>query len=86
MKKKKRKYITVGPSGAEPTEEVMPAHIGGTVRIGDVVTRRPVTFDTKDGPLVRGRVVYIHPKSRFHVVEFGEGATAVRESFMGVQR
>ena len=45
-----------------------------------------MTFDTKDGPLVRGRVVYIHPKSRFHVVEFGEGATAVRESFMGVQR
>lgn len=86
MKKKKRKYITVGPGDASPVDAPEPVHTGGTVQIGDVVTRRPVTFDTRDGPLVRGRVVYIHPKGRFHVVEFGEGATAVRESFSGVRR
>lgn len=85
MKKKKRKYITVDSSNAGPAEEASAAYTGGIVQIGDVVTRRPVTFDTKDGQPARGRVVYIHPKGRFHVVEFGEGATAVRESFLGVQ-
>ena len=35
---------------------------------------------------MRGRVIYIHPKGRFHVVEFGEGQYAIRESFMGVDR
>lgn len=61
------------------------------VQVGDVVTRRPITFtdtakDSSEGPrLLHGTVVYVHPRGRFHVVEFGEGCKAVRESFAGVQ-
>ncbi len=57
-----------------------------TVRVGDTVTRCPVSFsDTEDkqsGPL-KGKVVYVHPEGRFHVVEFGSG---VREGFPGAAR
>lgn len=59
---------------------------GGCVRVGDTVQRRPISFsdsDAKNARLLRGTVVYIHPASRFHVVEFEKG---IRESFMGVQR
>lgn len=60
------------------------------VRVGDVVLRKPLTISPpadKDGARVlRGTVVWVHPKGRFHVVEFGERASAVRESFAGVER
>lgn len=62
------------------------------VQIGDIVTRRPITFtdtakDRNEGSrLLRGKVVYIHPKGRFHVVEFGDGSKTVRESFYGTRR
>lgn len=57
------------------------------LQVGDTVTRRP--YFAADGSSrakepVKGTVVYIHPKGRFHVVEFGEGKNAVRESFCGV--
>ncbi len=56
------------------------------VRVGDTVTRCPVSFsdtgDKQSGPL-KGKVVYVHPKGRFHVVEFGSG---VREGFPGAAR
>lgn len=55
-----------------------------TVRVGGIVTREPVTFLDKKRSM-RGRVVWIHPAGRFHVVEFGEGEHTVRECFMGVQ-
>ena len=56
------------------------------LKVGDTVQRRPISFsdsDAKNARLLRGTVVYIHPDSRFHVVEFEKG---IRESFMGVQR
>ena len=77
-----------------------------TVQIGDTVKRRPLTFsksidaETRK-PLLEGRVVYVHPKGRFHVVEFpiarrgaAPGLTAgvrgqrrgTRESFFGVEK
>ena len=62
-----------------------------TVRVGDAVIRTPETITEaeprthKHSPM-RGRVVYVHPLGRFHVVEFGEGARAVRESFAGAIR
>lgn len=61
----------------------------GRVQNGDIVTRRPITFadnDSKNAGFMPGRVVWIHPLGRFHVVEFGEGQQAVQESFMGVSR
>ena len=56
-----------------------------TVKIGDKVARRPVSFSDsaeKGAKTLRGTVVYVHPKGRFHVVEFEKG---IRESFAGVR-
>lgn len=80
MKKKRKQYTTVRP---DRSEEPRFALAGESVQVGDFVSRHPVTFDTRDGRPVHGRVVWVHPAGRFHVVEFEKG---VRESFMGVQR
>lgn len=57
----------------------------GRVQVGDTVIRTPITFEARGsrdvGPM-RGKVVYVHPLGRFHVVEFGQ----LRESFVGVER
>lgn len=88
MKKKHKKYQTVQPT-PEPVpepERVIPI-TAGRVRMGDMVKRKPITFsdsNRKDADWMIGRVVWIHPLNRFHVVEFGEGRRVVRESFMGV--
>lgn len=86
--KKKRNYQTVR-SEREPKPEVIQLPGSGQVEVGDVVMRRPISFsdtDSKNTQLMRGVVVWIHPKGRFHVVEFGEGSKAIRESFSGVRR
>ena len=83
--KKKRKYQSVR-AGREPESEIVKTPSLGRVRVGDVVQRRPVSFsdsDSKNASLMRGKVVYVHPAGRFHIVEFEKG---VRESFEGVQR
>ena len=63
------------------------------MKVGDNVRRIPLTFGVerpRHGKAVKvpleGRVVYIHPKNRFHVVEFPvlRGKT-VREAFWGVR-
>ena len=64
------------------------------MKIGDKVTRTPRTFGEYMEDSVgfrmharpmRGRVVYIHPKGRFHVVEFENArGDKIRETFMGV--
>lgn len=63
------------------------------VQIGDTVVRKPETFDRYDeqrrkydkAPM-RGKVVYVHPKGRYHTVEFMTAGGPVRESFQGVER
>ena len=92
MKKKRKKYQTVQPT-PEPALEPVPEKVipisAGRVQVGDIVTRKPITFADKDSKVaspMRGRVVWVHPLGRFHVVEFGEGRRAVRESFMGVRK
>jgi hypothetical protein len=69
-----------------------------SLRIGQKVTRTPVSIETlapggrsefgcslQQRPM-RGTVVYIHPKGRFHVVEFENSrGDKLRESFMGVE-
>lgn len=87
MSRKKLKARTKTPEMAREPEAV-PAAPVGSVRVGDSVLRQPVTFtdsvtDSKVARVMRGTVVYVHPKGRFHVVEFSRG---IRESFMGVQR
>lgn len=62
------------------------------MRIGQRVKRRPVTFSSSSednerwpAKVMEGTVVYIHPKGRFHVVEFQLPGGKVRESFLGVE-
>jgi len=59
-----------------------------SLHIGDVVIRKPITVadkDLRDARPMRGRVIWVHPLGRFHVVEFDEGQRAFRESFMGAR-
>ena len=90
MPKKSKKYQTVQLTQEPAPESENVTHISaGYVQVGDVVKRKPITFsdgDGKDTGWMIGRVVWTHPLSRFHVVEFGEGRQAVRESFMGVRK
>lgn len=64
------------------------------VRVGDKVTRVPNSIEELKVPgsvamvtkPMRGTVVYVHPKGRFHVVEFENAhGEKLRESFMGVE-
>lgn len=62
-----------------------------TVKVGDVVKRRPEFLKTETGVKGRvedayGRVVYVHPAGRYHTVEFETSTGIVRESFCGVQK
>lgn len=66
-----------------------PAEAVATVRVGDTVVRHPLTIlepgqakNAKDITM-KGEVVYIHPRGKFHVVEFAGG---IRESFVGIMR
>lgn len=86
--KKKRKYQTVRAE-REPEPKVIQLPNSNQVEAGDVVMRRPISFsdtDSKNAKLMRGTVVWVHPKGRYHVVEFGEGSKAIRESFSGVSK
>ncbi len=59
------------------------------MRVGDKVVRTPLTFgECIDGQKdarrsMTGRVVYIHPRGRYHTVEFALRGGTVRESFLG---
>ena len=90
MKKKRKRNQTVQPTPEPaPEPEKVILITTGRVQVGDMVKRKPITFsdsDRKDAGWMIGRVVWIHPLNRFHVVEFGEGRRAVRESFMGVRK
>lgn len=61
------------------------------VKIGQKVMRYPDTFFEREGErntpkrAVPGVVVYIHPKGRYHIVEFELRGGKVRETFPGVR-
>ncbi|OUQ76386.1 hypothetical protein [Flavonifractor sp. An100] len=61
------------------------------MKVGQKVVRYPETFWEREGdrnspkrPL-SGKVVYIHPKGRYHTVEFDLPGGKVRENFPGVE-
>ena len=60
------------------------------MELGDRVKRVPETFGLSEHtgpgarPALTGTVVYIHPKGRYHTVEFILRGGRVRESFPGV--
>ena len=53
-----------------------------TVKIRDKVTERAETISKT----LTGVVVYIHPEGRYYTVEFQNGESRFRESFMGPGR
>ena len=60
------------------------------MKLGEKEIRRPVTFrgpEEEDAPprAMVGRVAYIHPKGRFHMVEFETPGGVLRECFSGVE-
>lgn len=55
------------------------------VKLGDIVTRQ-VSIIGNGEVVLEGRVVYIHPLWRFHVVEFAVGERVVTECFDGVSK
>ena len=54
------------------------------VQLNQRVYRFPETLRTDRKNPMKGRVVYIHPKKRFHTVAFQLPSGVVRESFSGV--
>lgn len=59
------------------------------VQMGERVRRIPITLSCSVDRSIRpmeGWVVYIHPKGRFHVVEFLTRGGPLRESFAGILR
>ena len=59
------------------------------MKLGEKVVRMPETFwdygeESRTPRAVAGRVTYIHPKGRFHMVEFETPGGALRECFLGV--
>ena len=65
----------------------------GALQIGEYVQREPVSFlapfvagSTNQREMMVGRVRYIHPLGRYHVVEFQGRSGPVREAFLGVAR
>lgn len=59
------------------------------MKLGEKVVRMPETFrdygeESRTPRAVAGRVTYIHPKGRFHMVEFETSGGALRECFLGV--
>ena len=59
------------------------------MKLGEKVVQMPETFrdygeESRTPRAVAGRVTYIHPKGRFHMVEFETPGGALRECFLGV--
>ncbi len=57
--------------------------------IGKEVKRMPSIHIDEQGRrtagTVKGEVIYIHPRGRFHVVQFTFPGGSFRESFLGVE-
>lgn len=62
----------------------------GRLEIGQEVVRTPETiFEEAHGKAIRrpmrGRVDYIHPMGRFHIVAFEVRGKTIKETFQGVE-
>lgn len=66
--------------GRKEVVEVEEAASGEAAEVGEAVIRRPETFGRGR---MKGRVVYVHPEGRFHVVEFETRGGVIRECCWG---
>ncbi len=95
LRRTKSKLPVIGTHGifTDPKPEENPVVVSDpsagypVVAIGDRVTRRAITLssDPENGRFYTGRVVYIHPRNRYHTVAFmTKGGGELRESFIGI--
>lgn len=63
----------------------MTKRANGFITLGERVRRLAISMSKEPKPM-EGRVVYIHPRGRFHTVEFPTMGGPVRESFAGILR
>lgn len=78
---KKKRHYTKPLFRAQREREIVETEetvAGETAELGESVSRRPATFGRGR---MRGRVVYVHPAGRFHVVEFETRGGVIRECF-----
>lgn len=78
--KKKRHYTKPLLRAKKEIVEVEEAVAGEAAETGETVIRRPATFGRGR---MSGKVVYVHPAGRFHVVEFKTRGGMIRECFWG---
>lgn len=67
----------------------MAKRANGFITLGERVRRLAISMsgtDSKGPKPMEGRVIYIHPKGRFHTVEFSTMGGPVRESFAGIMK
>ncbi len=75
----------------KPEQVQLPAEeLAREVSLGDTVIRYPQTFGSgagmPGGRMLRGRVTYIHPRKRYHMVDFPiKRGHVIRECFIGVR-
>lgn len=56
------------------------------MKVGETVIRHPITIYPRpyrydEAEPMEGRIVYVHPENRYHIVEFTAGKNTFRESF-----
>ena len=84
VKRKKRRQAAL----ADETSNIRRGSIlNGSLHIGDTVYCRlscPESQDSNKIVPIKGEVVFIHSRGRFHVVAFLFGKYTFRESFFGI--
>lgn len=59
--------------------------------VGDIVRRKSsamkgdFNFSSSDKTPMEGKVIYIHPEGRYHIVEFDTRGGKIRECFLGAK-
>ena len=59
--------------------------------VGDIVRRKSFAmkgdfnFSSSDKTPMEGKVIYIHPEGRYHIVEFETRGGKIRECFLGAK-
>ena len=59
--------------------------------VGDIVRRKSFAmkgdfnFSSSDKTPMEGKVIYIHPEGRYHIVEFDTRGGKIRECFLGAK-
>lgn len=59
--------------------------VGDIVRRKSFVMKGDFNFSSSDKTPMEGKVIYIHPEGRYHIVEFDTRGGKIRECFLGAK-